>query len=113
MCKCSFFSELLQKIAFFVIFCRERIFSSLSRFYSGCNTIFQGNLLPLPLIAVTIFLNFLDLNAILNGGAHGQCAEMLLNFLQYISFCFFLLSDEQNEFSRPLFSSSLDIAVQR
>lgn len=59
-------------------FFRERIFTSSSWFYSSY-LIIQENLLTLLLMATTIFLNFLDLNAVWNRGDHGQCTKMLFN----------------------------------
>lgn len=77
-CKFLVFSEVLEKIAFFVISCRERIFNSLFIFDSGY-IIIQENLLTSLLMAGTVFLYFLDLNAVLNREDHSQCTKMLFN----------------------------------
>lgn len=88
-CKFLFFSEVLQKIAFFSISCREKIFSSSSRFYSGYIIVIllQENLLTLPLMAATVFLDIPDLNAILNRGDHERCTKMLSNLYFFLP-CF-------------------------
>ena len=108
-CNFLFFSEILQKIAFSVISCRGRIFSSSPRFCCGY-IIIQEDLLTLLLMTATVFLNFLDLNLVLNRGDHGQCTKMLFNlyfFLPCFPVCWTIRILQASLFESPWHCSSV------